>query len=433
MNLRVWALALISYFGMLGLHAQTEQPADFIVAVVNSEPITNSEVRSEVERIQADAQRQHQNLPALSELRQQVLERLVNEHAQMQLAAETGIRVDDAAIDQAEATVAQQNQMDIAKLHAHLEQDGVSVSQFRAQLRRQMVLSRLQEREINASIRVTDTDVDRAIQDQNVANADPMAQEINLAQLLVAVPENATPAQIAALQAKADKLQARLRAGEDFAQLVQTESDAERSNGGALGLRRAERYPLSFVQATQALPVGAVSAVVRSGAGFHILKVLARQAPSDLSRTVVQSHARHILLRTSPQLSQEQAVARLKELRQRIIDGKDSFASLARLNSQDGSAAQGGDLGWVNPGTFVPEFEAPMDRLAPGQISEPVVSRFGVHLIQLMERRPVELGPREVRELVRSQLHEKRYEEAFARWAQDVRARAFVEYRDPPQ
>ena len=225
----------------------------------------------------------------------------------------------------------------------------------------------------------------------------------------------------------------RARAGEDFNRLVQEFSAADRNNGGQLGLRRADRYPPSFVQATQNLKVGEVSDVVRSGAGFHILKVIEKRAPVAVTRFVVQTHVRHILLRNGPQLSQTAAIARLNEVRQRILAGKTTFQAQARELSQDGSAEQGGDLGWASPGMFVPEFEDAMGKLAEGEISPAVVSRFGVHLIQMIERRRVELNPRELRESVRNQLRESRYEEAYSTWAQDVRARAFVEMREPPQ
>jgi len=249
----------------------------------------------------------------------------------------------------------------------------------------------------------------------------------------VAVPEKASAEQATELQQKAEKVLARLRAGEDFAALVQELSSADRTNGGLLGLRRADRYPPTFVAATQNLAVGGISDIVRSGAGYHILKLVEKRAPSVSSRAVVQNHARHILLRLSPQLTQAAAIAQLADFRKRIEAGSATFQALAREHSQDGSAPQGGDLGWVGPGAFVPEFEEPMNRLAEGQISAPVVSRFGVHLIQLMERRRVEMSEREVREAIRAQLRESRYEGAFASWAQDVRGKAFVEYREPPQ
>ena len=435
MNFRVRALALACSCSFLvaGALAQTAGQADYIVAVVNSEPITNNEVRAEVARLTQELARQNQAAPAPDELRRQVLERLINERAQLQMARETGIRVDDAAIDLAEQAIARQNQVDVAGLRARMAKDGVDAVRFRSQLRDQILLSRLHEREIESRIRVSDTDVDHALEEQQANNTDPFAQEINLANLLVAVPEKASAEQVKERQQQAQQVLARIRGGEDFARLVQEVSAADRSKGGELGLRRADRYPPSFVLATQNLAVGQVSDIVRSGAGFHILKVIEKRAPATLIKTVVQTHARHILLRTDAQLTQAAAIARLAEFKKRIQDGKATFQELARQYSQDGSATQGGDLGWANPGMFVPEFEEPMTRLAEGQISDPVVSRFGVHLIQMIERRRVDLNPREVRELVRNQLRATRAEEAYATWVRDVRARSFVELREPPQ
>jgi peptidyl-prolyl cis-trans isomerase SurA len=329
--------------------------------------------------------------------------------------------------------VAAQNEVDVAGLRQRLAQDGISVSTFRDGLRDQLMLNRLHERDVESSIRISDVDVDRAIQAQQAANTDPLTFDINLAQILVAVPEKATAEQAAGLYVQAQKLLDRVRAGEDFERLVKEYSAADRNNGGQLGLRRADRYPLLFVEATKALKVGDVSEIVRSGAGFHILKVVEKRAPTRLVQTVQQSHARHILLRASPQLPQAQAVAELAEARQRIVSGKADFASVARSLSQDTSAEQGGDLGWANPGMFVPEFEEAMNALKEGEISQPVVSRFGVHLIQLLEHRRVELSPQQVRESIRNQLRRSRYDEAYRNWAQDVRARAYVEMREVPQ
>jgi peptidyl-prolyl cis-trans isomerase SurA len=349
------------------------------------------------------------------------------------LAAETGIRVDDAAVDLAEQNLARQNQMEVEAFRQRMAKDGIPAATLRTQLRDQLTLTRLREREVDARVRISDQDVDKALAEQQAANTDPFAQEINLAQLLIAVPEKADDKLISQLQAQAQAFLVRIRSGEDFATLVKQHSDADRSKGGEFGLRRADRYPASFVQATQTLAVGAVSELVRSGAGFHILKVLERRAPSALARSVVQSHARHILLRTGPELSAFTASARLAEIRQRIMSGKTDFATAARESSQDGSASQGGDLGWSSPGMFVPEFEEAMNRLKDGEISPPTVSRFGVHLIQLSERRRTELSLREVRELVRNQLREAKLEEAYAAWTRDIRERAYVELREPPQ
>ena len=413
-------------------HAQTSRPADSIVAVVNSEPITQSEVRAAVQRASRDLAQQRIAAPPADELARRVLERLINERAQLQHARETGIRVDEAAIDQAEQGVARQNQIDVAELRMRVARDGFSVAQFRSQLRDQLTLSRLHERDVEGRLRITEADIDAALAEQQAGQTDPLVQDINLANLLVSVPENATTEQAAQRMLQAQKVLDRLRSGEDFAALVSELSAGDRANGGQLGLRRADRYPPAFVAATQNLTAGQVSEIVRSGAGFHILKVIEKKAPSQV-RTAVQTHARHILLRPGPQLTQAAAVAQAADFKKRIDSGTATFQALAREHSQDGSAPQGGDLGWAGQGAFVPEFEEPMNRLADGQLSGPVVSRFGVHLIQVLERRRVELSEREVRESIRAQLKESRYEAAFASWAQDIRANAFVELREAAQ
>ncbi|MDO8252762.1 MAG: peptidylprolyl isomerase [Rhodoferax sp.] len=415
------------------LQPEVQRQADFIVAVVNSEPITNNEVRAEVQRAMQQLAQQRRPQPDSKLLVRQVLESLINQKAQLQLARESGIQVDEAAVDQAEQNIARQNQLDVAELHRRLTREGVVLSQFRAQLRDQILLTRLRERDVDPRVRVSDLEVDQYLREQQ-NNSDPAAREINLAQILVAVPDAASPVQIAALQARAQRALERARAGEDFVALVREFSDASDSaSGGQLGLRTADRYPPLFIEATQNLGVGDVSALVRSGAGFHILKVLEKKSAGVPAMTVTQSRARHILLRISPQLSETAARDMLNEFKKRIMAGQADFAALARDNSQDGSAAQGGDLGWANPGMFVPEFEEVMSRLAPGQISDPLVSRFGVHLIQLTERRKATLNPREQREAVRAMLREKKLDETYATWMQDLRGRAYVEMREPPQ
>jgi len=341
--------------------------------------------------------------------------------------------VDEANVDQSEQTIARQNQIDVAELRSRVVKDGISVPQFRKQLRDQLLLSRLHEQQVEGRIRISEADIDRALAEQQGSANDPMAQQVNLAHLLVSAPEKATAEQTAVLLAQAQKILSRIRAGENFATLVQELSSADRTNGGELGLRRADRYPPAFVAATQTLAVGEVSDIVRTGAGFHILKVMDRKASAAPSMAIVQNRARHILLRTGPDLTQAAAIAKLADFKRRIDAKTATFEALAREHSQDGSAPQGGDLGWVGPGAFVPEFEEPMNRLAQGQVSPPVVSRFGVHLIEVLERRRVEMKPEEVREAVRNQLRASRYDAAFTTWAQDIRSNAFVEFREPPQ
>ena len=404
--------------------------ADFVVALVNSEPITNSELQTEVKRALQQLSQQRRPLPDKNELTRQVLERLIGDRIQLQLANQSGIRIDDAAVDLAEQNIARQNQLGVAELRRQLLADGVSASQFRAQLREQLTLTRLRERELEPRVRVTELDIDQYLREAQ-SNSDPATRQINLAQILVAVPDDANDVQVATLQARAEALLARVRAGEDFNNLARTASDApDRSNGGQLGLRTADRYPSLFVDATRALAVGEVSALVRSGAGFHLLKVMERQDANLPPTAVTQTRSRHILLRPSAQLSEAAARDRLLAYRAQIQAGQADFAALARQHSQDGSAAQGGDLGWTSPGMFVPEFEQLMNRLAPGQVGEPLVSRFGVHLIEVLERRRVETSQREQREAVRGLLREKKLDEAYLLWAQDQRSRAYVELRE---
>jgi peptidyl-prolyl cis-trans isomerase SurA len=319
-------------------------------------------------------------------------------------------------------------------LRQRLQQEGISVAAFREQLRNQLMLTRIREREVDARIRISEIEVEQLLQEQIKSQGLRAPAEINLGMILIAVPENSTDAQIKPLEERARDIARRARNGDNFAELAKAFSQAidRGANGGVMGLRAEDRYPELFVQATRQLPVGGVSEVVRSGAGFHVLKVLERQqAPATLVAT--QTRARHILLRLGPQLTQAQALAQLSALRQDIVSGKADFAEAARRLSQDGSAAQGGDLGWASPGMFVPEFEQVMNRLRPGQVAEPLVSRFGVHLIEVTDRREAPMSDAEQRALARNLLREKKLDEAYAAWVQDVRGRAYVEMREPAQ
>ena len=418
---------------VLAAPPNAQRQADFIVAIVNSEPITNNEVRAELKRVMQQLAQQRRPQPDSATLVRQVLDTLINQKAQLQAAQETGVRVDEPAIDQAEQNVARQNQFDVPELRRRLAADGMEVTQFRNQLRDQIMLTRLRERDVEPRVKVSDADVEQYLREQQ-NNSDPTSVQLNLAQILVTVPDSASPVQVAALEARAKRALDRARTGEDFVALVREFSDAsDLTKGGQLGLRTADRYPPLFVQATQNLEVDDISGVIRSGAGFHILKVVEKINTGMPTMAVTQSRARHILLRVTPQLTEAAARAKLGDFKKRVVTGQADFAALARDNSQDGSAAQGGDLGWASPGMFVPEFEEIMNQLAPGQVSDPLVSRFGVHLIQLTERRKASLTPKEQREAVRGMLREKKLDETYATWAQDLRGRAYVEMREPPQ
>ncbi len=412
----------------------SQRQADHIVAVVNSEPVTNNEVRARMARVLRQIQQSGGAQPPLDVLATEVMEQIIVEKAQIQLAKEGGVTVDELAIDQAEQNIARRNEVSKEEMLRRLAADGVSHEQFRLELRRQLTLQRLREREVDARVRVSEPEIDQFLREQSPQGADLARTELNIAQVLVVVPEGASDAQVAAAQARAQGVADKARAEGDFAALAREFSDAPgaANTGGQMGLRPADRYPDLFVEAVASLPVGGVAGPVRSGAGFHVLKLIEKSRAS-LPATVVQSHARHILLRTGAQLSEAAAAERLADYRRRILAGQADFAQLAREHSQDGSAKQGGDLGWTNPGTFVPEFEEAMDALKPGEVSQPLVSRFGVHLIQLQERREQRLSPREQREVARQAVRMKKTEDAYTTWTQEVRGRAYVEYRDPPQ
>lgn len=405
--------------------------ADFIVAVVNSEPVTNVEVQQQVERLRAQAEAS--NMPA-DTLRRQALEMLIGQKIQLQMAAERNLQVDSFAVQQAEESVARQNSMTMTELRARLVREGISETQFRADLKKQLVIQKLREAEVDSKVRVSDLDIDQYLREQKakagMANA---VTQLNLGHILVTVPENASEAQVKQLQAKAQQAADKIRAGEDFQAAVAEFSDVpDGKGGGPMGLRPADRYPELFVKATQSTAVGSIAGPVRSPAGFHILKVLEKSS-GEVPAIVTQSHARHILLRPSAQLSEAQAVERLEDYRRRVLAKQDTFDDLARRYSEDGSAKEGGDLGWASPRKFVPEFEEALNSLQPGEISPPIASRFGIHLIQLLERREAKLNQREQRDMVRSIVRENKLEQAFSTWAQEARARAYVEYREPPQ
>ncbi len=411
-----------------GQSQRASSAADFIVAVVNSTPITNVELQLRLLRVQQQLSRQG-NVPPRSQLLREVLERLILERAQLQLARELGVTPDEAAVDQAVDNVALQNQVSLEELKRRLSADGVDYARFRADVRDELTLVRLREREVDSRVKVSEQDIDQFFRDRQAqAGAEP--ERIQLAQILVAVPESATADQVRALQAKAQRALDRVRAGEAFDGVAAEVSDAaDRAAGGDLGLRPVDRLPSLFVDAVRDLKDGALAGPLRSGAGFHVLQLVKRSRDAA-ALTVIQTRARHILFKSGPKFNEAQATAKLLEFKRQIVAGQADFAALARDNSEDGSAKAGGDLGWASAGMFVPEFEQVMNQLAPGQIADPLVSRFGVHLLQVMARREAPLSEREQRELARNLVREKKIEEAFILWQQEVRGRAYVEFRN---
>jgi peptidyl-prolyl cis-trans isomerase SurA len=414
--------------------AQASGPvaADYIVAVVNNEPITNHEVSQRLAQLEQQAARNGSTMPPRDQAAKQVLESLIQQRAQLQLASEMGIRIEASALDEAERGVARQNQLTVAQMHDQLKSQGLSLDEFRTNLRQQLTLQRLREREVESRVRVSEADIDRFVA-QKLDNPGADLQ-LHLAQILVAVPEAADAVRVATLMSRAQMVAEKARSGADFTALAREYSDApDRASGGDLGLRGAERYPDLFVTATRSVPAGSVAGPVRSPAGFHVLKVVEKRVAGMPDATVTQTHARHILLRPTAQRSEAAALAQLAELKQRIESGSADFAAMAKEFSQDGSSAQGGDLGWTPPGVFVPEFEEVMNALSPNQISAPVASRFGAHLIQVLGRRQVELSARERRDQLRQLVREQKLDEAYVQWLDEIRSRAYVELREPPR
>jgi len=406
------------------------RPGDYIVAIVNQELVTAVEVDMRMKRMRDEAQRAGQSLPGDDELRHQITDALIEERVILTYSRETGNRVEEAELDRAVQAVAAQNQISTDQLRARLLADGIEFARFRTNLQDQMLVERTREREVGQRIRISDADVDKLLEEQRAAAAGDAT--VNLAQILVTVPEGASDALVAERRARAEAALARVKAGEGFDVVAREVSeDNNRQRGGEIGLRPSSRLPDLFVEATKGLKAGEVApALVRSGAGFHVLKVVTRDEVG--AGKLTQVRARHILLRPSPQLSAEQAQARLAGYRRQIEAGQARFEDLARQFSEDGSATQGGDLGWASPGTMVPEFEEAMARLPNGGMSPPVVSRFGIHLIQVVDRRQIDVDAKQQREQARNVMREQKFDEAYAEWVRDLRGRAYIEMREPP-
>ena len=403
---------------------------DYIVAVVNQELVTAGEVDQRVQRAIQMGSRGGGRVPPVDELRRLALDSLIEDRVIVTHARDSGLKIDEPDVDRAVQSVAAQNQLTLEQLRERLRADGVDYARFRANLRDQMMVERIREVEVYQRIRITDAEIDAVIDEQR--RASKAEAELNIAQILVTVPEGADEATVAARRARAEGALARVRGGEPFDAVARELSeDGNRQNGGEIGMRPLSRLPDLFVEGTRALGSGQISpTLLRSGAGFHVLKVVERREAGALR--VTQTRARHILLRTSPQVTSEVAARRLAEYRRQIESGARTFEDVARQHSEDGSAAGGGDLGWFNPGAMVPEFEEAMNRLPTGGLSAPVASRFGVHLIQVMERRDTPVDLRQLRDQARGVLRERKFEDAYVEWSKDLRNRAYVEMREPP-
>jgi peptidyl-prolyl cis-trans isomerase SurA len=419
----------VRQFGTLPRIKPLARSADFLVAVVNSESVTDNEVKFRVAKLQQENLEKGGAQPTPGELRKQALDALVEERVLVTYARDNGVKVDDGEVDRAIANIASSNKMTSDQLRDRLRQQGVDYATFRNGIRDQITIERIREREVVAHIRVTDTEIGDYISKMRGGHA--AAPQINIAQILITVPEKSTPAAEAERKARAEQALARVHNGEPFEQVVREMSeDSNKAKGGEMGSRAVDKYPELFANAVADVKVGGVTGIVRSGAGFHILKVISRGEESGL--TITQTRVRHIVLRPSAAMSIDAAERRIADFRQQIASGAKTFEELARQYSEDGSAQAGGDLGWASPGSFVPEFEQAMDKLPVGGLSGPVRSRFGVHLIQVLDRRDTTIDPKQLREQATNALKEQKFDPAYAEWVADLRAKAFIEYRDAP-
>jgi len=400
---------------------------DRIVAVVGNEVVTASELAERRLFAERQLQRQGTPLPERSVLDRQILERLILDKAQLQLAKESGIRVEEIQLDRALERVAENNNMALSAFRVALEKDGVPFEKFRDDVRQQILLQRLREREVDDRIEVSDSEIDQYLAEAKSGSGS--RSEYNLAHILVRLPDQASPEQLDQARKKAEKARAELAAGADFAKVAAGYSDApDALQGGAMGWRAEDRLPEIFAGAVKGMKVGETSAVLRSPGGFHLIKLVERRG-ADEGAPVEQTHARHILIRTNEVVSEADARRRLADLRERIVTGGADFAELARLHSADGSASRGGDLDWLLPGDTVPEFERIMNSLKPGEISQPVKTPFGWHLIQVLERRSGGLTQDRRRIQARLALKERKADEAYQEWLRQLRDRTYVEMR----
>lgn len=403
------------------------QLADRIVAVVNNEVITYRELEERVRRVVAQLRAQGAPLPPPDVVARQVLERMITERVQLQFAKETGLVVEEAELDRTIEAIAAQNNLSPRDFRRAVEREGFGWGPFRENIRNEMLISRLREREVDRKIVVSDAEVD-AFLEANESNEGGQ-QEYALSHILVRVPEQASPTQIDERRKRAEDALAQLRTGADFRQVAVSYSDASDAlQGGNMGWRPAERLPELFVEAVVNLKPGDVTPVLRSPAGFHILRLNDRRGGTAAPKQIRQTHARHILVRTNELVSEGDALRKLNILRERIRQGAD-FAELARLNSDDASASRGGDLGWVLPGDTVPPFEQAMNELAIGEVSTPVRTPFGYHLIEVLGRRTADVTIDRKRLQARRVLGARRAEEAYEEWVRQLRDRAYVEYR----
>jgi peptidyl-prolyl cis-trans isomerase SurA len=405
---------------------------DSIYVVVNDEVITNNEVRNRLAQIEQRLKAQSAQLPDEADLRRQVVEAMIVERAQIQLAKEYGVKVDDVTLDRAIARIAENQKLSVQDMRNQMEKEGLAFSQFREEIRNEIMLQRLREHEVDSKIQVSDAEVDTYLAAEKAAAAEKV--EMNISQILVSIPANASPEQIAARKGRADEVMRQLRTGADFAKIAATYSDApDALKGGAIGWRDPDRLPPLFTTELRKLKPGQVTPVLKSNTGFHIIKLVDKRnlaGGQDGKEVVEQVHARHILLKVTPTMTEAEVKRKLLELKEKMDNKAATFEDLARQYSQDGSASKGGDLGWLFPGDVPQELEDSMKPLKAGEVSGIIQSPFGFHIVQVVERKSEDVSKEKERNQARQVIRERKTQEAFEDWAREVRDRAYVEFRE---
>ena len=416
--------------------AEAEAPADAkakaeivkmdrIVAVVDQAVITEKELADRIKSVSAQLEKQGTELPPPAILEKQILERMISDKLQLQYAAQTGLRVDDNQLDKTIERIAGQNKMDIPTFKKALLEDGIQFRKFREDIRNEITLARLREREIDNRINITESEIDSFLANQAATSA---ADEFEISHILVRATEDASPDDLKKLRAKAEDALAQLKAGKDFAKISASYSDAPNAlEGGSLGWKAGTQIPSLFLDALKPLKAGETTAILRSPNGFHILKLTNRRGGSS-PLVVQQTHVRHILIKLNEAVSEKDAMTRMESIKERLEHG-DKFEDLAKQYSDDGSGKSGGDLGWVNPGDTVPDFEKTMNALAPNEISPVIKTQFGLHVLQVLERRSQDMSKEAARIKARQEIRARKSDEAYQDWLRELRDRAFVELR----
>lgn len=413
--------------GLIGATAQSAaEPLNRILAVVNDDVVLASEVAAKLDIIRDQLRSQMAELPPEDVLRQQVLERVIVEQLQLQLAARNNIQVDDETLNSSLRNIAAQNDMDLDEFRATLEREDHDFAAFREEIRNQIILSRLHQQTVGSRITVTEQEIDTLLANEQAWGGSE--KEYRLGHILIAAPEGATPEQLREAQQQAEETVTRLRGGADFATTAVSISAGQTAlEGGDLGWRKAGQLPTLMAEIVHTMQPGQISDPIRAGGGFHIVKLL--ELRGEGRHVVTQTHARHILLNADELLPEHEVVNRLEQLRERIVGGED-FATLARSHSKDKlSASKGGDLDWVSPGDLVPQFEEAMSALSINEVSRPIQTRFGWHIIQVLERRDHDSTDEFKRNQVRELIRKRKTDEELALWLRRLRDEAYVEYR----